>query len=407
MAKPTPTLPQQAAIQAEIAALTNQQASLVDSAAAQGPIIAQKQLIDNAFKDLFAWYNVNVIGKYDAERKAINGSFIVAPITETDILNVAASPPTGRLVPTPPATAIIRIAEFDGTAYTGLDPLNELQHLTDEEPWITYLQTGVAGTLPTVTLTSQTSTALTPTSTTLDLSDSTGPMVVTAGDVIVVHDGGTNAAVVKVLTATAGMGTPPPYTYTLTIQMMIAPASTIASGSTILAGFTGFTNPERSAKVASDPNLQPIMNTLISKLEAPLNARLPTLAAQITALNTNEDPDGVADINTAKTNAIAAQTFINNYLLTTDISNVGLASVTTERSNRTTYLNTRITQIITAYTGQTENYYDARYNTANSRGDTVKGSLRALSNAQNVQTVLTNLSASITSQIASLNGILP
>ena len=110
MAKPTPSPAQISAINAEVAALTNQQTSLVDSAAAQGPIIAQKQLIDDAFKDLFNWYNDAIIKRYDAERKAINGSFIASPVVEADILGVAQNPPTGRLVPTPPATAIIRIS---------------------------------------------------------------------------------------------------------------------------------------------------------------------------------------------------------------------------------------------------------------------------------------------------------
>jgi hypothetical protein len=407
MAKPTPNPAQIAAINAEVAALTNQQTSLVDSAAAQGPIIAQKQLIDDAFKNLFNWYNDAIIKRYDAERKAINGSFIASPVVEADILGVAQNPPTGRLVPTPPATAVVRIPEFDGTAYTSNDPLHELQHLTDEEPWISYLQTGVPGTLPTVTLASQTASALTPSSTTLAVTSATGPMIITAGDILIVHNGGTDAAVVKVLTATPTIPPPPPYAFALTIEVMIPPTGTIASGSTLLAGFTGFTNSERIAKVTTNPNLQPIMNMLIAKLKAPLNARLPVIATQLVALNANEDPDGVADITTAKTNALAAQTFINNYLLTTDISNTGLASVFSERSNRTTYLNTRISQILAAYTGQTENYYDFRYNTANNRGDAVKGTLRALSNAQNVQTVLNSLSSSITSTVSALNGILP
>lgn len=407
MAKPVPSPAQQAAITQEVTALNNQVTSLQDSANAQTAIIAQKGLIDDAFKDLFAWYNDAVIGKYDAERKAINGTFVPSPVVEADILAVAASPPAGRLVPTPPTTAIVRITEFDGLAYTGTTALNELQHLTDEEPWITYLMSGVSGTLPTITLTTVTASALTSSSTTLDVTDPTGPAAFAVGDVLVVHDGGTNAAVVQVTSVTPGMGTPPPYDFTLGIIVKIPPVATIASGGSILAGFTGFTNSERTAKIATDPNQQPLMNYCILQLQNALNARLPRIADQLAALAANEDPDGTAQIATATANATAAQSFINGYLPTTDISNTGLGSVITERVGRTSYLNTRITQIIAAYTGQTENYYDARYNTANNRGDTARGTLRAKSNAQNVQTVLNGMVANIGSQTAALNSILP
>lgn len=406
MAKPTPSPTEAAAINAQIADLNNQTTSLTDSANAQNAIIARNQSIDTAFKNLFNWYNDSVIGKYDAERKAINGTFVTSPVVEADILAVAQNPPAGRLVPTPPATAIVRIAEFDAGGYTGSTTLNELQHLLDEEPWITYLMSGVSGTLPTVTVTTLTASALTPSSTTLDVTDAVGPASFAIGNIILVHDGGTNAAVAQVTAVTPGIGVPPPYTFTLGITLKIPPVGTIVTGSKVLAGFTGFTNPERIAKVATDPNKQPLMDYCILQLQNTLNARLPRIADQLTALNANEDPDGMANITTAKNNATTAQSFINGYLPTTDISNTGLGSVITERTVRTSYLNTRVTQILNAYTMQTENYYNQRYNTANNRGDTSRGTLRTLQNASNVQTVLNGMVSGIAATTSALNSIL-
>lgn len=407
MAKPVPSPAEQAAIQSQVADLNNQATSLTESANAQNGIIAKNQLIDDSFKHLFAWYNDSVIGKYDAERKAINGTFVTSPIVEADILAAAQNPPAGRLIPTPPATALVRINEFDAAGYTGSTTLNELQHLLDEEPWITYLMSGVSGTLPTVTATTLTASALTSSSTTLDVTDAAGPASFSIGDVILVHDGGTNAAVAQVTSVTPGVGVPPPYTFTLGIMLKIPPVGTIVTGSKVLAGFTGFTNPERIAKVATDPNKQPLMDYCILQLQNALNARLPRITDQLTALNANEDPDGVANITTAKNNATAAQTFVTNYLVTTDISNTGLGSLLTERTSRTAYLNTRVSQILAAYTMQTENYYDQRYNTANNRGDTSRGTLRALSNAQNVQTVLNGMVGGINAAVSALTSILP
>lgn len=406
MAKPIPSAPQIVAINQEISAQTNQVASLVASAAAQTAVIAQKGLIDDAFKDLFGWYNDAVIGKYDAERRAINGSYIANPVAEADIVNVAASPPAGRLVPTPPTTAIVRIAEFDGTAYMSTDPSNELQRISDETQAITYLTVGVPGGSPTVTATTLTTTSFSAGSTTLGISDATGPASFSNGDVILVGGGG-DAGVAIVTSVTPGVGVPPPYLFTLGINVVIPPSGTVSSGAVVKAGFSGFTNGERTAKTATDPNQQGIMNALILQLQTALNARLTTLAAQLAALNANDDPDGVANITTAKSNVTAAQSFINAYLVTTDISDTGIGSLTTEYGARTTYLSTRVSQIIAAYTGQTENYYDARYNTANNRGDTSRGSLRAKSNAQNVQDVLNNLVAGIGQTVAALNSILP
>lgn len=406
MAKPTPTASQIAAIEAEVQDKQTQQTALNDSATLQDPIIAQKQEIDDAFKALFDYYNDDIIGAYDDERKAINGTFVPSPVVEADILAVGSNPPSGRLVPTPPATDIVRIDEFDAAGYTGSTDDNELQHISDQANIEDILQNGVSGTNPTLTSTSVTNSSLDASSTTLDMIDNTGPMSFSVGDVFVVTSG-TDAAVVEVTGVTDNMGGDPPYDFTLDITVLVAPAGTISAGADTLDSFTGFTNAERTSKTASDPDLQPLMDNLINRLETTLNDRLTRISEQLTALAANDDPDGTSEISTAITEANDSDTFINNYLLTTDISDSGLSSLATERSDRQTFLGTRVSQILANYTGQTEDYYEQRYQSANNRGNTQRGTLRELKNAEAVKSDMQNLANGLQSSIDALNGILP
>lgn len=403
MSKPIPTPPQIAAINTEILNLTTQRDAMLLSASLQTSIIAQKLLIDNAFEDLFDWYNDDVIGKYDAERKAINGSFVPSPIVEADIIAVSANPPSGRLVPYPPATDIVRITEFDG-GYTGLTALNELQHISDQAYVEDVLQNGVPGGSPVLPPTVETTTALTPTSTTVTITD-TVMYTVSIGDILVISEAG-DAAVVEI-TGVSPVGSPPPYEFNLNINMIIPPVGTIPIGASVSGGFDGFTNAERTAKISTDPDLQGVLDGLIAQLETHLNARKARIAEQLAALAANDDPDGVADITTASSNASAADSFITAYLVTTDISDAGLASLASERASRTSYLSTRVSQILAAYTGQTEDYYEQRYQIANSRGNTYRGTLRAYANALEVQTFCANSAVSIQANIDILEGILP
>ena len=404
MAKPTPSPDQLAALNAEIAGNNAQTSALLDSVPLQDPIIEQKQKVDDAFKALFAYYNDNVIGKYDAERKAINGTFVTSPILESDILGVGSNPPTGRLVPTPPATDIVRVDAFDAGGYTGLDVNNEQQHIVDQATTENVLVNGYGpGTYP---MTLETFTALTPSSTTLSLEDASVAISGISNGTVFLVIGVGDLAVVKVISTSVPVGTPPPYKLDLVIELIVPPTSTIPAGANLDA-FTGFTNSERTTKVSSDPDLQPLMDYLISLLESKITDRISRLNEQLAALPLNEDTDGAANITTATTNANASKTFLTNYLLTTDISNTGLASLSSERATRSGQLTTRLSQILAAYTGQTENYYEQRYQTANNRGNTQRGTLRAVENAKAVKTVLQNMAAGLASANAALNSIIP
>jgi hypothetical protein len=148
------------------------------------------------------------------------------------------------------------------------------------------------------------------------------------------------------------------------------------------------------------------MNHLVNKLQARINDRISRLNEQLTALAANEDPDGVSAISAATANANASKNFLTNYLITTDISNTGLASLSSERTTRSGQLTARLAQILAAYTGQTENYYNKRYEAANNRGNTERGTLRALKNAQQAQNTLSGMAASLTTANAVLNSII-
>lgn len=404
MAKPTPSPSQLEAINSEMAGNSAQAAALTESVPLQDPIIAQKQQVDDAFKDLFAYYNTNIIGKYDDERKAINGSYVANPVVEADIIGVGSNPPTGRLVPTPPANDIVRIPEFDAGAYTSTAPNYEQLHIADQADVEDVLVNGYGpGTYP---MTLETFTALTPSSTTLELEDAAVAITgIVTGTVFLVTGVG-DLAVVKVINTTVPPGTPPPYKLNLDIELIVPPTGTIAAGAN-LDSFTGFTNPERTTKTATDPDLQPLMDYLIGELEARINDRISRLNEQLTALAANEDTDGAPQITTATTNANNSKNYLTNYLLTTDISNTGISSLASERGLRSTFLTIRLGEILANYTGQTEDYYEQRYQTANNRGNTQRGTLRAVENAKSVKTTLQGLAAGLAGANAALGSIIP
>jgi len=409
MAKPTLTSSQIAAIQLEVTNKTTQQTALQDTAALQDPVITNKQEVDNAFGALFNYYNTDIIGPYDDERKAISGVFVISPVTESDILAVGGNPSSGRLVPTPPATDIVRINEFDAGGYTGTTLLNEQEHISEQATAEDQLKNGISGNSPTVNASTLTDSALTAASVSLDIKDTVAQPSFSINDVFLVVNGGSDVAVVQVDSVVDNTAIPsmPPFLFTLGITILIPPIGTIAIGSNLSNSFSGFTNGERISKIASDSNLQPLMNSLITQLETAMQARQSRIAEMLAALAVNDDPDGVAQINTATTNANTADSFITAYLIGTDVSDTGLASLSTERGTRTTELSARLAEILANYTGQTENYYDSRYNAANDRGSTSRGTLRELENAKSVKTDMQGLADGLQNSINSLNGILP
>lgn len=399
---PKPTL-SQAQIDALNADKTRQQsASSVFSAqaAAKDAEIAELQILDSSFLDLFNWYNDSIIGQYDAERKAIEGVFVANPIVEQDILDAANLDGSGRLTPTLPDTDLVRVAEFDGGGTT-TTTVHENTYLAEQTSldWTFrngYPLGGYTDGGPQLTW------VLEPDSTTIQIEDTTNPLNIQVGDILVVDgDATSGSAVCRVLSEISSTAT----TFEGNIEFIIAPNSQIAFGS-FLVEFTGFTDAERSTKTASDSAYQNIMDALVTQLETAINNRLARLAEQLTALNANEDPDGTADIAAAITDVQDAQNFLNNYLLTTDVSDAGLLSMVNEISNRNMEITARLAQITAAYTGQTENYYNQRYNMANNRGNTQRGTLRRQKHAETTKTTSQGLKDAADAAVAAYDDIL-
>lgn len=358
--------------------------------------------VDSGFKKFFDYYDTDIIGKYDLERRAINGQYVDTPIVESDIV-ACASLAGGRLQPSLPATDVIRIPQFDGSPLL-TDASNELQFILDQAQAETTLVSGYGGTSPAITIV--TSTAITPTSTTLQLTDPTTTFSIAPNSVFVISSGG-DLAVIKIVTFTLQVSpAPPPYIADCTIELLVPPTGTIAAGQTLTA-FNGFTNGERTTKTASNPQLQGLMDYLILQLQNKINERIGKLNDQLTAISGNQDPDGISELNTATTNVNSSKTFLTNYLITTDISNTGLAGLSTERGTRTTQANNRVSQIVNAYTGRTKNYYNERYNAANNRANTSRGSLRLQKAAEQVADTSQAYAQGLSDQAEAISSILP
>lgn len=401
MAKPTLTPAQLEAVKQTIANQTTQAEAMRESAELQIVEIDRAQKVDQAFAGLFNHYD-GIIKAYDDERKAINGEFVISPIVEADIQGAADNPPSGRLLPNPPISDLVRIVEFDAAGYAGYDGNNELANILAQALIESTLTSGTPGTSPSLGLGAATSTALSPISDTLTVTATSG-LAFSTGDVFIVYGAG-DAAIVEVLNATSH--TPPAIGYDLDIKLLLAPDAIIGAGASMLASFFGFNNTERTNKTASDFRLQPIMNKLINQLIDVLNNRKNRNLEQLAAIQDNEDDDGIAELGIAQTEAETTRDFITNYLISVNISDAGINTLIAERGTRTSFLNTRISQILNNYTNQTEDYYESRYQQANHRGNTQRGTLRMLKNAQSVKSTMENMAAGLDVSVTALNSIL-
>ena len=392
----------------EVAQMTKEAASAAEAAATfQAQIAAQQAraaelaIVDGGFKKFFDYYHTDIIGHYDAERKLINGQYIAAPVTEADIV-ASGSLAGGRIQPSLPQTDVIRIPEFDGGPLV-VDPANELQYIADQADAENVLVNGYGGSSPPATV--ETDTAITAGSTTMQLTDTT-TFSIAPNSVFVIADGG-DFAVIRILTFVMQVApVPPPFVADCTIEVLVPPTGSIAPGANLEA-FTGFSNPERTTKTAADPQLQPLMNYLVLQLQTKINQRITSLNAQLVELAANQDPDGVAAIATATSNVNSSKNILTNYLITTNISNSGLGTLSAERSQRGTDTTNRLAQIVAAYTGQSKNYFDERYNFANNRGSTSRGSLRLQKNAEQAASTSADFAATLGDQASAINSVLP
>lgn len=408
---PGPNLsPQEIAqLQKDAAKATSAAATFTAQIAALQQQAAQLAVSDGAFKKFFDYYNDDIIGKYDAERRLINGQYIASPIVEADIVSCA-SLAGGRIQPGLPATDVTRIQEFDGGPLV-VDPVNEIQTLNDQETLQKNLVQGFTpGVLPgpTPAATVLTDTTITAASTTMKLKDLTTTFTLGVNQVFVIIDG-SDLAVVKITSfVMQTTPTPPPYIADVGIQMIIPPTGTITTGKQ-LKEFTGFTNAERTNKTATVvPAYQKIMDYLVTQLNSKLNARITSYNSQLAVIAANQDPQPGTELTTATSNVNASKTFVLNYITNgADISDTGLTGLETERAARKTQATARVAQIVNAYTGRSQNYFNERYNVANNRANTARGTLRVQKAAEQSAGTSQGFADTLTAQANAINSILP
>lgn len=403
MPAPTLTSEQRAALIAERAMVADNLAAYTANLASIPTKIAELQNLDDSYAAQITYLNDSIIGPYDDERKAINGDYEGSPVTDSDLTDCAEDL-TGILYPTPPIWDINRVDYFDGAALVN-DSNNETANIVTQTLLENILTSGAS---PTPTLnpaTAVTASSLTASSTSLNVADPTNLMTFTIGDYFVATGSGT-ASLVKVTSVSQTDPNPAPVAFTLGIEIIGRPANTITSGAVLTVFTTGFTNTERTNKVTTIPSQQALMDSLIASLEYVLNQRKTNCNSQITAIGDNEDLYAINDLATAAEEATDTIAFIDNYLLTTLISNVGLASLASERGTRGTFLTSRLVQINAAYTDQAVNYYDQRYTFSNLRANLFNGTLRLLKTVAESQTTIETIIDNLTANLASIDFLL-
>lgn len=411
--------------------------ALLQSANMQKDIINKKIIVDNAFKKHFDYYN-SIISNYDNERKAINGDYPPNPVNETDLQQAASIPPTGRLLPTPPDTNIIRLPEaFDNTILT-YQPLNEINYQLKQSTITSLLTNGPrynTGTQPTVTNTLQTSTEITPSSTqvTFITTDPLEAPLISVGNKFLLKDSTkqTLIEITSIISQTpattgsclgdtpsgstdqatcllnGGTWTPPSnYTGTFSFTFLEGTPTNIDTNATIDRVWSGYQNQDRINKNDATNNYNHLMSNLISSLQSNINSKIVQLNNQLTYNTNNDDPDKATD---TIANINASKQFNTDYLVHTEIGSLdqgstkGLNSLVAEQQSRFTQANSRVTEISTSYTTHTTNFFDKRYQLANNRANGSYGSIREIVTSQSVKDTMTSMAAGLSQAIANMN----
>lgn len=413
MAIPVLTPEEQALLEKEFIKQKSIRDGLIESKAAKIQKIAEAQEIDDIFNKFYEYYADTVVTNYDNEWQNLTGRYfpsyfqqvdppgspILIPngnITEYDLEQAAIANGYGRLTPTMPDTAIIRIAEFDG-GNTGITEDNESDNSLKVLEILDILQNGINGSVNSATTTS----TITPTSTQVNISQAP-TVTISAGDEFVVQSGG-NVSIIRVTAVNNVITVGPLQTATLVFDFILVPAGNIGSGQT-LDTFGGFSNSNRNTKTAGN---QALMDALVDFLDSTVNSWSSNVNAQITALTGNDDTQQVTEIANALVNANSAKTFIDNYSLTLDITDTGITSVQSFTSLRNPQITVRVSEIQNAYTGGAINYYDERYKYANIRANTANGSLRIVKTSEATIDTLDAMIADAQAAMDAIADILP
>jgi hypothetical protein len=394
MGLPTPSPAQTAALTAlKDVALAGASATAGKVAAIQGALDKQQD-VEDFQKETFDTINDNIIGKYENERRWIDGQDIASKIVETDVQKFANGDDSSRLwnggdfSPT-------RIAQFDGGPLVALEQLNEIDLFTSQDTILQLLQSGYPG-QTTISNGAEIFAEIDGNSNSVRIINNLEDIDI--NDVLFVSGGG-NIGLLKVLSVTgyctgetpAESGVDEPTctanggTWTengdITFEYIITPAGTIPANSSIgQKTFGGFTDTERTNQIASDSDFQGIMNLFLGQLEDVFNNRIAALNNQISAIDSNEDDN--IDL-TAKTNcqtSIAAITALLGVTPpgTIDISDTGISDIDDEKDIRRPQALQRIADIAAAIAFGASgalSYYDQRFNTTEGRCRLNNGSI--------------------------------
>lgn len=254
----------------------------------------------------------------------------------------------GRLYTTP-MTSVTEISEFTGTPTAPdvflVDPNNELNvAIPGELAQRNLLLNGfVSNPMP---VPMHTITALSAGGTTVDIEafDQSQQVIPTGGKVLI--QGPTSACVATINTVTEnqmGLGPSYTYSYTLGITLQTPTFPTVNSGASVMGSASGFTNPERIAKIAATPALQYVFNNWIALYEAAITfwQSVMTLQANAIAAQTEENmPDTVYIAQQA-----AALSTLTTWLTTNLVSDSGLAPIIAIATSRPPQIASRIAYI--------------------------------------------------------------
>lgn len=355
----------------------------------------EQQKIDDFMKANFDSYDMNSIRKYELEVRKINGNDITTPIIEQDLLDFVAKDSSKRLWNDGDYNPK-RIAEFDGGPLVNLDNVNETYLFGKQDEYLNILTNGPTGQV--ILVLAQTSSVITLSSTTVTLttSDPMGSFTINIGDLILIKSAN-DCCIVKALTGGSGGGhcvggTPPGALTptacsaaggtwvinppTISIEFIVPPAGSIASGTP--AGetiFAGFNNSERTSHTASQVWAQTIMNWELTQLQSELNSRKSCVNLEKSYWQANENTSknpGTGATLDAEVVRIDSLLGVNP-ITTINISNTGIATFNNYKVSRLADIATRLGQIPTEIT--TGDLYNKRYGFAQSRAQLVNGSL--------------------------------
>lgn len=332
---------------------------------------ARIQLVEAFLKVRFGELNDDVIRKYEAEVRWMNGTDIAAPIVEADLLDFVLR--IGRLV-NGSSEIPLRRAEFDGSPLVSVgDDQDETNQITLQERVISLIQIGVS----TASLTNGVTTAsLNSASTTGQVdSDITGEL--NDNDLLLITTGSDVALVEVDNVVETGAG---PFTYDFDIiDFQIVPSSTISSAADAgIETFAGFNNTERTNKSAAPAFRQAALDNLLNQLQSNFDTRKTALINGKSAVDSNiggeTDPLHPALLATAITSL--------NTLLggsppsSIDVSDTGITAIDAEKVTRLAQIPTRISDIADEIIAG--DFYDLRFDATNNRVNHNNGTLEQI-----------------------------